>query len=106
MWARQLGGTGGDAGSLSLVPNGYVSFETVPGMIWTGIGVNVPFGLVTEYDSGWMGRFHAIKSEVKTININPTVAWKIVPWLSLGAGANVGNRIALSHWSQSDHGLP
>src|SRR5512143_2797779 len=52
-----LGGTGGDAGSLSLVPNGYVSFETVPGMIWTGIGVNVPCGLVTEYDSGWMGGF-------------------------------------------------
>jgi long-chain fatty acid transport protein len=83
-----LGGTGGDAGSLELVPNGYVSFETVPGIIWTGLGVNVPFGLATEWDSGWMGRFHAIKSEVKTININPTVAWKVVPWLSLGAGAN------------------
>ena len=45
-------------------------------MIWTGIGVNVPFGLVTEWDSDWMGRFHAIKSEVKTININPSAAWK------------------------------
>jgi long-chain fatty acid transport protein len=83
-----LGGTGGDGGSLELVPNGYVSYETLPGMIWTGIGVNVPFGLVTEWDSGWMGRFHAIKSEVRSININPTVAWKIVPALSVGAGAN------------------
>lgn len=83
-----LGGTGGDAGSLGLVPNGYVSYEAVPGMIWAGIGVNAPFGLETKWDSGWMGRFHAIKSSVKTINLNPTVAWKIVPWLSIGAGVN------------------
>ena len=26
-----------------------------------------------------MGRFHAIKSEVRTININPSVAWKATP---------------------------
>ena len=73
---------------MELVPNGYVSYETIPGKIWTGIGVNVPFGLKTEWDSDWMGRFHAIKSEVKTININPSVAWKALPWLSIGAGAN------------------
>jgi long-chain fatty acid transport protein len=83
-----LGGTGGDAGGLELVPNGYVSFETIPGMIWTGIGVNVPFGLKTEWDSDWMGRFHAIKSEVRSININPSAAWKALPWLSVGAGVN------------------
>lgn len=83
-----LGGTGGDAGDLELIPNGYVSFETVPGMIWTGVGVNVPFGLATEWDSDWVGRFHAVKSEVKTININPSVAWKALPWISLGAGVN------------------
>jgi long-chain fatty acid transport protein len=83
-----LGGTGGDGGSLQLVPNGYVSYETVPGVLWTGIGVNVPFGLATEWDSDWMGRFHGIKSSIKSVNINPTVAWKAVPWLSLGAGAN------------------
>ncbi|WP_243337557.1 OmpP1/FadL family transporter [Anaeromyxobacter soli] len=83
-----LGGNGGDGGSLSLVPSGYVSFETVPGLIWTGLGVSVPFGLETNWDSGWVGRFHALKSSVETINLNPTVAWKIAPWLSVGAGAN------------------
>ena len=83
-----LGGTGGDAGSLGLVPNGYVSYETLPGRIWTGVGVNAPFGLVTEWDSDWMGRFHAIKSDVKSININPSAAWKATPWLSVGAGVN------------------
>ncbi len=84
-----LGGVDGDAGSLALVPNGYVSYEAVPGMIWAGLGVNVPFGLETKWESGWMGRFHAIKSSVKSVNLNPTVAWKIVPWLSVGAGVNL-----------------
>jgi long-chain fatty acid transport protein len=81
-----LGGDGGDPGSPAVLPNAYVSFETVPGMIWTGIGVSVPFGLATEWDRDWLGRFHAIKSEVLTIDVNPSVAWKIVPWLSVGAG--------------------
>lgn len=83
-----LGGTGGDPGKLELVPNGYVSYEAIPGLIWTGLGVSVPFGLATEWNSGWLGRFHAIDSEVKTVNLNPSVAWKVVPWLSVGAGAN------------------
>jgi long-chain fatty acid transport protein len=83
-----LGGEGGDPGSLAVLPNGYVSFETIPGMIWTGVGVTVPFGLATEWDSDWLGRFHGIKSDVLTIDVNPSVAWKIVPWLSVGAGAS------------------
>ena len=31
--------------------------------IHVGIGVNVPFGLKTEYDDGWLGRYQALKSE-------------------------------------------
>ena len=43
----------------------------------SGMGVNVPFGLKTEYDNNWVGRFQGISSEVKTININPSIAWKV-----------------------------
>ncbi len=38
-----------------------------------GLGVNAPFGLMTEYDADWVGRFQGIKSELTTININPSV---------------------------------
>jgi long-chain fatty acid transport protein len=51
--------------------------------------MGVPFGLSTEYDSGWVGRYHAIKSEVATFNINPSIAYKLNDRLSLGAGLNV-----------------
>ena len=80
------GGTGGDAGDWSIVPNAYLSWEVLLSTLWLGIGVNAPFGLKTEWDSGWVGRFQAIKSEVQTININPTVAWKINNMFSVGAG--------------------
>jgi long-chain fatty acid transport protein len=83
-----LGGTGGDAGDWAVVPNGYLSWEVMPNQLWLGIGLNAPFGLKTEWDSGWMGRFHAIESEVKTVNINPSVAWKINNMFSVGAGFN------------------
>ena len=81
-----LGGTGGDAGGLTPVPNGYFSYQ-VGEAWWLGLGVNIPFGLTTEWESDWMGRFHGVKSSIHAINVNPTVAVKIGS-LSLGAGVN------------------
>jgi len=54
-----------------------------------GVGLNSPFGLKTDYDSDWIGRYQAIKSEVKTININPSIAYKVSDSLSVGAGLNI-----------------
>jgi len=50
--------------------------------------VGAPFGLKTEYSPDWVGRFHAVKSEIKTVNINPSVAFKVNDVLSLGVGLN------------------
>ena len=84
---QPLGGDGGDAGSGNV---GAESLLVVPiNKEWTfGLGVNAPFGLVTEYDSGWLGRYQAIKSDIKTMNINPAISWQVLPKLSLGAGAS------------------
>lgn len=82
------GGQGGDAGDLALVPNGYFAFRLTPD-VHLGIGMSAPFGLKTEYDSGWIGSNHAVKSELKTINLNPSIAWKASPSLSLGAGLSL-----------------
>jgi long-chain fatty acid transport protein len=80
-----IGGNGSDAGDLAFVPNFYYKRDLTD-TIKFGLGVNSPFGLKTEYDPTWMGRFHAIKSEVKTVNINPAIAFKVNDQLSIGAG--------------------
>jgi long-chain fatty acid transport protein len=82
------GNQGGDAGDWALVPNFYYAHRLTPA-VSVGIGINAPFGLKTEYEDGWIGRFQALKSEVKTININPSIAWKVNDQFSLGAGLNV-----------------
>jgi long-chain fatty acid transport protein len=81
------GTTGGDAGGWIPVPNGYFSWQASK-EVWAGLGVGAPFGLKTEWDGDWMGRFKAIQSEVRTLNINPTVAVKVNDTFSIGAGAD------------------
>ena len=79
------GGNGGDAGGWAFVPNAYFSWQVSPA--WhVGVSLNAPFGLKTEYDATWVGRFHAIESELRTVNVNPSVAFKVNETISLGAG--------------------
>lgn len=54
-----------------------------------GLGVNVPFGLGTEYTDGWVGRYYAIELTIETVNINPVMAYKATDRLTLAAGAQV-----------------
>lgn len=79
------GGEGSDAGDTALVPNLYYALPLNQGTVF-GLGVNVPFGLSTEYDDDWLGRYQAIKSEVRTVNINPTLAFKVNNDFSIGVG--------------------
>ena len=79
--------TGGNAGGWAFVPSLY--FSAPVGDRWAlGVGVGAPFGLKTEYEANWMGRFLGIESEIKTLNINPSVAFKVNDSISLGAGIN------------------
>ncbi|HZP91531.1 MAG TPA: OmpP1/FadL family transporter [Burkholderiales bacterium] len=79
------GGDGGNAGGVAFVPNGY--FVMPVNDRWTvGLGVNAPFGLKTDYDSDWVGRFQGIKTEVSGINYNPAVSYKISDNVSVGFG--------------------
>ncbi|MCC5647411.1 OmpP1/FadL family transporter [Nostoc sp. CHAB 5824] len=82
------GGNGGEAGVDIIVPNLYAAWS-VSDRVKLGIGINVPFGLSSKYDSNWVGRYQAVESKLTTININPTVAAKLSDNLSVGAGLNI-----------------
>lgn len=81
------GNSGGNAGRTALVPNAYYAMDVTPDLKF-GMGLNAPFGLTTKYKTPWAGQAQAVKSDLKTLNINPSLAWKANKQLSLGAGIN------------------
>ena len=83
-----LSGPDSSGGRNALVPNLYYVQPLGEGRV-AGLGINVPFGLETQYDDDWVGRYHAVKSAVQTININPSLAWPMGDNLALGLGVNL-----------------
>src|SRR5215475_5816528 len=77
-----------DIGRDAFVPSTYYVYGLTD-RIWLGLGVNAPFGLITQSSPSWAGMFQSRKSDVKTYNLNPTDAFKITDWLSVGAGAQI-----------------
>jgi long-chain fatty acid transport protein len=84
---QPLGGTGGDAGSCAGVPALYLAVP-INNQWALGIGINAPFGLKTNYDSDWIGRFQAVESKVETLNVNPAVSFKVNDMWTIGGGIN------------------
>ncbi|MCX9157756.1 outer membrane protein transport protein [Niveibacterium sp. 24ML] len=85
--ASNVGGDGGDAGGVAPVPATHITVGLNEAMS-VGLSIGAPFGLKTEYESDWMGRFHAVRSDLKSININPSFAFRINKMISVGIGAS------------------
>jgi len=104
-----VGGNGGDAGSLAFVPNTYMVMEIEPALRF-GLGINAPFGLKTDYDPTWVGRFQAITSKIQTINLNPSLAYQMNDSVSLGLGLNYqhisGDLTSAVNWSAAAASVP
>ena len=80
-------GNGGDAGDWAYVPNVYASWA-INKDIYLGLGISSPFGLKSDYKDRWLGAAQSQLYEVKTININPSLAWRATDKVSLGFGLN------------------
>lgn len=57
-----------------------------------GVGIYVPFGLVTDYESGFAGRYFADKSHVQVVTFQPTISYAFNDKVSIGFGPTI-NRI-------------
>ncbi|MBC7963715.1 MAG: transporter [Steroidobacteraceae bacterium] len=57
--------------------------------ISAGLGIFNPFGLGTEWNGAWEGKFLATKSKIETYNFNPVASYQITPALSFAAGLDV-----------------
>ncbi|MGR3894836.1 OmpP1/FadL family transporter [Pseudomonas sp. 1176_21] len=57
-----------------------------------GFGVYVPFGLITDYEHGFAGRYFGSKSEVQVVTLQPTISYAFNDKVSIGFGPTI-NRI-------------
>lgn len=78
-----MGSNGPDGGESAVVPNFYV-VQPVDDFRF-GFGLNAPFGLATEYDREYVGRYHGVKSELQVIQLTPAVAYQVHENFSIGA---------------------
>lgn len=51
-----------------------------------GLGVNTPYGSTTIWDADWKGRYLIQDIALKAYYIQPTLAYKLSQWLSVGVG--------------------
>lgn len=82
------GGDGGDPGDPTPVPNFAVVVPLHGALegLTVGASVGAPFGLKTEYDSTWMGRYNAIESDLKTVDLTLSAAVQLHDRFSVGVG--------------------
>lgn len=51
-----------------------------------GLAIHAPYGLSTEYDADWIGRYHAIETELEVLELQPTLNYRATDRLNLAVG--------------------
>lgn len=51
-----------------------------------GLGFTTPFGLGTEWDENWVGKYLAVETSLQTFTVTPIVSYKPVESLAISAG--------------------
>jgi long-chain fatty acid transport protein len=68
------------------VPSGFVTHAVTP-KLTIGAGLYVPYGLETRWPtSGFQGRFLGYNSKIRSLYVQPTVAYQVHPRLKVGIG--------------------
>ena len=78
-------GTAGDLTLTTPTPFFYLS-HAFTDRISAGLGVSTLFGLGTHYPDGWFGRYFALDTDLKTVDVNPNLSYRLLDTLSVGAG--------------------
>ena len=82
------GDSGQDPTVSKVIPSSYFLFSPTDDLR-IGLGVTVPFGLITSYAADSQVRYQALMSEVEAYDFNPSIAYRINDWLSIGGGFSV-----------------
>ena len=79
------GSKSASAAPMSEVPNMYAAHRFNESMYAT-FSFSAPYGLESDYDENWVGRYQGINSYVMTMDLNPSFVYQVNDWLSIGCG--------------------
>jgi len=73
------------------IPNAFLAAPVELGghMFWAGIGVTAPFGLASEYETTDFVALDSTDTELKTINVSPSLAYQVNDMFSIGGGLDI-----------------
>ncbi|WP_426142815.1 outer membrane protein transport protein [Pseudomonas sp. DWP3-1-2] len=75
----------GDSVPLGVVPFAYMS-TPLDDRLSVGLGLYAPSGLINDYEGTFQGRYHGSYSTTKEITLQPTIAYRINDYVSIGGG--------------------
>ena len=64
-----------------------------------GLSITAPWGLGSDYHEGWAGRYYALESKLLTVNVVPSIAYRITS--AVGTIATISTSpppLALEPW--------
>lgn len=85
-YQSKRGGRGDNAGDgVVPIPFMHTTFQ-LSDSLWAGLSIAVPFGMQTKYRNDFEARNRGISAKVQTIDVNPSLAYKINDAFSVGVG--------------------
>ena len=82
-------GNSGNIGNLAVVPASYANYQ-LSDKLFVGVAMNSQYGLATEpEEEEYKGSILGRKTKLFTTNVNPTVAYRLSPGITIGAGVQI-----------------
>jgi len=82
--------SGPDGDANGFVPGGSLAYiHPVSESLTLGISAQNYFGLSLDWGGNWVGRYQSSKVTIVAPQLQPTIAYKVNDWLSVGAGAGL-----------------
>ena len=79
------GGNGGDAGGLAPMGGAFYTHSLSEDLKF-GLSLYSISAALLDYDTGWVGRYQCEEVSIFTMTMNPSIAYKVNDWLSIGGG--------------------
>jgi len=80
------GGSGGGNAGVPLPLGGFFFVYHLSDRLRLGFDAGSNFGLAADYGKQWVGRYYVTKTSILTGQFNPSIAYRVNQWLSVGAG--------------------